>query len=176
MGFFDDVPRRDEDVWEQPRRQAAWVGPPENVTGGTAILDRVLVNTGDTAVVLRSAEAFPTGVVLRVAAIRRPVAKLRDTFAGFRFGIGLPDGRNLVADHWEDDGHPTARLSSRGGSHGPLALDYDYWLWPLPAEGPLQIAVEWPDQGIEETVVEIDSAPLREAAGRAVELWPDPRP
>jgi hypothetical protein len=177
MGFFDDVPRRDEHLWEVRRRQAEWVGPPENIIGGTAILDRVLVNSGAAAVVLGGAEAFPTGVILRVGAMRRPAPKLRDTYEHLRFGVGLPDGRNLVAGHCDDDERePSARLMPRGGSHGPLMLSRDYWLWPLPPEGPLQIAVEWTDEGIDETVVAIDSAPLREAAGRAVELWPDERP
>jgi hypothetical protein len=176
MGFFDDIPRHEEDVWESPRRQAAWVGPPENMVGGTALLDRVLVNSGETAIVLRGAEAFPTGVVLRVGGMRRPAATLRDTFTGFRFGVGLPDGRKLVAGHWQDDGHPTARLSSRGGSHGPLTLDHHYWLWPLPPEGPLTFALKWEREGIGETLVEADSAPLRAAASGVTELWPDDRP
>ena len=45
-----------------------------------------------------------------------------------------------------------------------------FWLWPLPAEGPLRFACEWPDEDIEETIAELD-APIRGAAARAVELW-----
>jgi hypothetical protein len=40
----------------------------------------------------------------------------------------------------------------------------------------LTFAMSWPEQGLDEVVVEVDAAPIREAAGRAVELWPDDRP
>jgi hypothetical protein len=31
-------------------------------------------------------------------------------------------------------------------------------------------------QGVDEVTVEVDAGPIREAVGRAVELWPDERP
>jgi hypothetical protein len=34
----------------------------------------------------------------------------------------------------------------------------------------------WPEQGVEEITIEIDSQPVRAVAARAVELWPDERP
>ena len=68
------------------------------MTGGTVVLDLVLANTGDAAVAMRGAWAFPTGVVLRLGLHRRPVGSLaRDTFERFRFGVELPDGRKVLA-------------------------------------------------------------------------------
>jgi hypothetical protein len=52
----------------------------------------------------------------------------------------------------------------------------EHWLWPLPPDGPLTFAFAWPDEGVAEATVLVDSAPIREAAARAVELWPDDRP
>jgi hypothetical protein len=39
----------------------------------------------------------------------------------------------------------------------------------------VRFACEWPDEGIKETTAELD-APIRDAAARAIELWPDERP
>lgn len=47
------------------------------------------------------------------------------------------------------------------------------WLWPIPAEGPLTFAFRWPAQGVEETTVAVDTAPLREASARAAAWWPE---
>jgi hypothetical protein len=54
-------------------------------------------------------------------------------------------------------------------------VPFDLVLAPLPPEGPLRFACAWPDELIEETTAELE-APIREAAARAVELWPDERP
>ena len=59
---------------------------------------------------------------------------------------------------------------------GGLTWNESYWLWPLPPPGTLLVACEWTDEGIEEAVIELDTAPIREAAARAIELWPDDRP
>jgi hypothetical protein len=72
-----------------------------------------------------------------------------------------------------ETGGPT--LMPRGGGGGGLTYEFGYWLWPLPPAGPLRFACAWPDEGIEETTAELDAA-IRDAAARAVELWPDDRP
>jgi hypothetical protein len=178
VGFFDDVAPPREERWEvDSHRQADWVGPPENVAGVTVPLDIVLANTGDAAVVITGARAYPTGLALAVALLRRPVGAItHEGFEKFRLGIGLADGRTVTGERWHEDPAATARLVQRGGGGGGLTWEQDYWLWPLPPAGTLQIACQWLPAGIEETVVEIDAAPIREAAARAVELWPDERP
>jgi hypothetical protein len=67
-------------------------------------------------------------------------------------------------------------LSQGGGGGSERRWEGRFWLWPLPPEGSLTFAFTWPEEGIGETTVEVDAAPIREAAGRAVELWPDDRP
>jgi hypothetical protein len=178
MGFFDEIAPPREERWEvDSHRQPEWIGPPENMAGGTVVLDRVLANTGDAAVVLRGGRAFPTGLTLSVDLLRRPVGAItHEGFERFRFGIGLSDGRKVTADRFSDALDASPRLIQHGGGGGGLTWEQNYWLWPLPGEGTLQIACQWEPVGIEETVIEIDTAPIREAASRAVELWPDPRP
>jgi hypothetical protein len=47
----------------------------------------------------------------------------------------------------------------------------EYWLWPLPAAGPLVVGCRWPDRGIPETLVQIDPEPLLAAAALSRSVW-----
>jgi hypothetical protein len=69
---------------------------------------------------------------------------------------------------WEPD-HPV--LVGGGGGGGTRSVDRDYWLWPLPPAGRLRIVCQWPDQGIETTVHNLDTQPFLEAAARAQPVW-----
>ena len=149
MSFFEHTPRP---VPEEPAsRQPEWSAPPENVVGATVPFDLVLANTGDVAVAVGGMTAYPTGVSFVVRVVRRTPAP-HDMFMRLH--------------------HPGPSLVTRGGHGGGLSYEFGYWLWPLPPAGPLRFACTWPD---EETIAELD-APIRDAAARAVELWPDDRP
>lgn len=94
---------------------------------------------------------------------------------GLRLGVELADGSRAFAEGGPDESGDGPTLVTRGGHGGGLSYEFGYWLWPLPPAGPLRFACTWPDEGIEETIGELD-APIRDAAARAVELWPDDRP
>ena len=68
---------------------------------------------------------------------------------------------------------PDIVLMQRGGGGGGASWDFRFWAWPLPPDGPLEFVAEWPSEGIELTRAEVDSAVVREAAARAVTLWPN---
>jgi hypothetical protein len=184
MSFFEEIPKPEFQVEMRPHRQPEWAGPPENMVGSTVPVDLVLANTGDVAVVLGGMTAYPTGVLFEIEILRRTFeGEEADPFAmrfhhtrpgGFRIGVELPGGHRLGADRGGDTS--TAMLSPQGGGGGGLSYRMDFWLWPLPGEGTLRVACEWPDQGLGETVCDLDTAPIRAAAARAVELWPDDRP
>jgi hypothetical protein len=179
MSFFEQDPPPFPE--EPPQRQPEWAGPPENVAGVTVPFDLLLANTGDVAVAVGGMTAYPNGVTFTLRVLRRePGAD--DLFmrlhhprpGGLRLGVELADGSRVLAERGAEPGAgPT--LASRGGGGGGLSYELEYWLWPLPPDGPLRFACAWPDEGIEETTAELE-APIREAAARAVELWPDERP
>lgn len=73
---------------------------------------------------------------------------------------------------WVPD-HPV--LVSRGGGGGTRSVDRDYWLWPLPPAGRLRIVCQWPDQGIETTMHDLDAQPFLDAAARSQSVWPEAR-
>jgi hypothetical protein len=63
-------------------------------------------------------------------------------------------------------------LIGGGGGGGDRSVDRDYWLWPLPPPGPLRVACQWLEQGIEMSVQELQTQPFLEAATRARPVWP----
>jgi len=71
--------------------------------------------------------------------------------------------------------HDAARglqIHQQGGGGSDRTVDQDFWVSPLPPEGPVTFVLSWPAFGMPESRTVVDSAPIREAAGRAQELWP----
>jgi hypothetical protein len=97
-----------------------------------------------------------------------------------RFGVQFSDGRKTtnLPDGSAFRGDPDAApegpvLRPGGGGGGGGRRRHDFWVWPLPPEGPLAFVCEWPAAGIPETRSEVDSALVRDAASHAVPLWSD---
>jgi hypothetical protein len=184
MSFFEQFPEPKYKIEAVRRRPPDWAAPPENAVGTTVPLDLIVANTGDTAIVLVAMTAYPTGVLLEIEILRRafdddddhdPFMRFhRPQAGGFRIGVELPDGHRLSSEAGGDASR--AMLTPNGGGGGGPSYGMEYWLWPLPAEGTLRFACEWRDQGVAEAVHDIDAGPIRAAAARAVELWPDDRP
>jgi hypothetical protein len=141
----------------------------------------VLVRTSDTAVAVTNVSAAPEGVLLSLVTRLRPVdgdpdGPLDAPPSGLRFGVRLPDGSQAFNDEAARDVQrqpppPGHHLSCLGGQGGGTFMQEDYWLWPLPGRGTVAFACQWPGRGVPETVREMDTAPLLEAAGRSDELW-----
>ncbi|MCW2985138.1 MAG: hypothetical protein JWR63_2708 [Conexibacter sp.] len=193
MSFFDDLEPPTPEPEHVEYRPPAWASAPEHVIPGAVGLDVVLARTPEVAVWLGDLGATPDGVRFTLNVLRRemPADAGREgplwgapRPGAVRFGVAFADGRKIA---YEAHGRPRGSeasgdaaseiaLVSGSGSGSPRRSSRGHWLWPLPPEGPVTFALSWLDEGIEETVVEIDGAPIRAAAARAVELWEDPRP
>jgi hypothetical protein len=95
-----------------------------------------------------------------------------------RLGVTYADGRRTAttAPHplGDDDTDPGRLVMLQGGSSGsPRTWDGDIWVHPLPPDGPVTFVASWPKHGVTETRAELDGAAIREAAQRAVTLWPE---
>lgn len=105
-----------------------------------------------------------------------------------RIGIGFSDERKaanvggmfggtaLVAfqrDEKPPDPQSDLLLIPGGGSGGAHHSKQDYWVWPLPPEGPVTFVCEWPALEIPESSVELDGELIRTAAERARSVWDD---
>jgi hypothetical protein len=76
-----------------------------------------------------------------------------------RFGVGWPDGTKLLPDDYdfdENESQPTGPTLTKCGGGGSGGLHrHRFWLWPLPAEGWLQLAIDWPEESVPEVVVDV---------------------
>ncbi|MCZ4492427.1 MAG: hypothetical protein JWP53_1358 [Conexibacter sp.] len=191
MGFFEDVEPPPPPPEPVQYRSPPWSGPPDNVVPATVALDVLVVRTPAWAVWIGHGSVTPEGMEFTVTILGRrsepAPGAMGPLFDGTgadvpRLGVGFDDGRRAVSDGRPSATHPTGdrateiMLWPRGGSGSQRHSSRDFWLWPLPPPGSLTFAMSWPEQGLDEVVVEVDAAPIREAAGRAVELWPDDRP
>jgi hypothetical protein len=192
MGFFEDVepPRPLPEPVEY--RSPPWAGPPVNVVPATVALDVLLARTPDWAAWVGGGTVTPAGLEFTVTVMGRlaepepsvmgPLFDGRDGDSP-RFGVGFSDGRKAVSgDAAVHERSPVGDAATeivlwpRGGTGSRRRWSRSFWLWPLPPPGPLTFALAWPAEGIDEVLVEVDTAPISEATGRAVELWPDDRP
>jgi hypothetical protein len=119
--------------------------------------------------------APPENVIGATVPFDLVVANTGDVAVAVGGMTAYPTGSRAVADHGPNEPSSGPTLVGRGGSGGGLSYELGYWLWPLPPAGPVRFACEWPDEGIKETTAALD-APIRDAAARAIELWPDERP
>jgi hypothetical protein len=170
-----------------------WFGPRENVLPGVFPLELVLARTGELALYAHNGRAFPNGWEFTFGIRTREPrdGRRHDPFNAWhrgdldddvvRVGFELPDGRKATVfdrPRWPEagDAPPEAVLRQGGGGGGGSGWEFRFWAWPLPPEGTFELVVEWPKEGIPLTRTALDAAPIRAAASRAQELWPEAPP
>ncbi|MEV6377761.1 hypothetical protein [Micromonospora musae] len=196
MGFFDQLPPAPEPQPEPPRPpRPPWMKPEAVLPGGVP-QEFLLAHTPEAAVAVTGLLAFPSGLQCTLVAVlrhgrfgrafdptmQRELWRLReeplpDEF--LRFGVQFPDGR--VATNLVGGGpFPTQLsvpagpvLSPAGGSGSDRRYDMSFWIWPLPPAGQMTFVCQWPVFGIPESRATIDTQLILDAAGRAIDLWPD---
>jgi hypothetical protein len=156
---------------------------PENEMPTALPMNRLLLRTPEVAVALLGLQAYTTGVAFQLAARARMVGgtvgenRLNDLFwdhrsdgARFLFGVEFPDGRR--ASTLSRPGISGDLVFHAGaGSGGRTSVDQEWWLSPLPPEGPLRVVARCPEIGLEETAVELDGTAIRRAGEAATVLW-----
>lgn len=191
MSFFTPPPPPAEPPEQPPR--PPWIGPPENELGEAAAATVVLVKRSELAIVVTDFRAYSCGIAGRLVVRTRerapgvrmmhPMHLMMGTRGTdpnelphelLRFGIEFADGRRATtidnrASHRDEP--PEIVLMQRGGGGGGSGWEFGFWIWPLPPEGPLTFAVEWPSESVELTTSQLDVAPLLAAATRSEELW-----
>ncbi len=192
MSFFDERPPPEETRPTEPP-PPEWAGPPPGVLPGLSPLRVVIFRTELACLVAQNFRAYPTGVEFALHLYLRggkelrldepwgfhpplpPGEPLRDDF--LRLGLLFPDGTkwtNVAArPGWRGDPPAPPVVLSRGGGGGDHRWHFEFWMWPLPPEGPLTVVAEWPVGGVPETSVVVDGGAIRAAAAGAEILWPD---
>ncbi len=202
MAFFPpdpEVPETDEPEHSMPR----WWGPPDDELPVLLPVGEILAATEHVSIALIGAFVHREGVELRIERrLRRRDLPLRawndlagrfaehgmfgtpeDPTTRLRFGVVLGDGEQVLdgspfvpgADpSTPPDGHSLMRTGGGGGGGGRSYSGSDgLWLWPLPPDGPMELVMQWPALGIDETRAVLDGSSIRELAQRAAPLWPD---
>jgi hypothetical protein len=190
VSFFTPPPPPAEAPERSPR--PPWIGPPENELGVAVAAGAVLVRRADLAIAVTDFRSYSSGIAGRL------IVRLRERDPGgrmmhpmhlmmrtrgakpdelpdelLRFGIEFPDGRRAttIDNRPGRDEPPEIVLMQRGGGGGGNGWEFGFWIWPLPPEGPLTVAVEWPSESVELTTSQLDAAPLLAAASQSEALW-----
>ena len=193
MSFFDSIPQPPP---PEPVRELrpAWARS-DAVIPGSVPAEVMLIRTEQVAVAIGSVRAYPNGFEFT---LQTRLRRLDESGPGaadptqrhgrwrgvqapddvLRLGVLYADGRRTAttAGHplLDDDTDDRRLVLLPGGGGGDARRwDGDFWVHPLPPDGPVTFVASWPKHGVAETRVELDGAAIREAAGRAVTLWPE---
>jgi hypothetical protein len=193
MSFFESIPQPPPPERVRQRRQA-WERS-DAVIPASVPADVMLIRTERVAVAIGNIRAYPNGFEFRLSARLRSedetelecfdptgmhghLRRSRVPEDVLRLGIMYADGRRAAIAGgrcWPDDDDDDERLilvpNGSGGSE--RTWDGDFWVYPLPPDGPVTFVTSWLEHGVAETRAELDSAAVREAAARAVALWPE---
>jgi hypothetical protein len=196
MTFFDSFPKpaSPEPPHRSPRQP--WQQP-ETLIPGSAPIEALLVRTESVAVAVGSFRAYPNGFQFALLVRQRRASDsvmpgAIDPFGwhSHRSGGETDPGRMLRVGIEFADGQRVATSGRRGLPREPSALgklllqednsnsseqrwEGNFWVHPLPPDGPVTFVVSWLAEDVTEERTQVDGTAIRAAAGRAVTLWPD---
>jgi len=194
MSFFESIPRPPPPEPARQRRPA-WMRS-DAVIPASVPAEVVLIRAEQVAVAAGSVRAYPNGFEFTVHirlrredesgwpghsdpfARHRPRRGTQRNGDQLRLGVLYADGRRAATTGPHsgppddaDDGRLVLQQGGGGGSG--RSQDWDFWVHPLPPDGPVTLVASWAEHGIAESRAELDGAAIRAAAGRAVTLWPE---
>jgi hypothetical protein len=191
MSFFESIPQPPPPEPVRHRRPV-WMRS-DAVIPGLVPAELVLIRTEQVAVAISGVHAYPNGFEFTVHArlrreyeprpaggglFGRPGRGMPEPSEGLRLGVMYADGRRAAAPgghHPRLDDADAGRLVlfENGGGGSGRTWDGDFWVHPLPPEGPVTFVVSWVQRGVAEARADLDGAAIVEAARRAVVLWPE---
>jgi hypothetical protein len=188
VSFFESVPEPPERDGNPARLR------PDGVMPGVAPAPLSLIRTDEVAVAISGVRAYPNGFEFTVhARMHRedlpwglpPTDSIADPRTrqspekALRLGVLYADGHRArtpsdsPAGPAEDAGREYVTFLEVSRSGTGRQWDGDFWVHPLPPDGPVTFVASWLLYGVTETRAELDSRPIHEAARRAVTIWPD---
>jgi len=195
MAFFESIPQPPPPEPARRPRRRPWMQP-ETVIPGSVPAELLLVRAAAVAVAVGSVRAYPNGFEFTVhVRLRRGDEEyshgMSDPFdwhasgsrgqardRALRLGILYADGRRTATTSRRpmlpDGGEAGELVLQQGGSSGSdRRWDGDFWVHPLPPDGPVAFVASWLAHAVTETRAQVQGSAIRAAASRAIELWPD---
>ncbi|MGY1777364.1 hypothetical protein ACI8AV_15995 [Geodermatophilus sp. SYSU D00804] len=155
-------------------------GAPQNELPVALPQNVLLARTDDAVVALLGMQVYSTGLAFDLGVRIRPGslsgAELHEVLwrpgvPPLLLGLELADGTRV--DNVGEPGQGGDVVLTQGsGSGSENSVDHSWWLSPPPPAGPLTVVVRCPELGVPETSTVLDGTAIREAADRAVTLWP----
>jgi hypothetical protein len=171
---------------------------PDGVLPGVSPAPLSLIRTDEVAVAISGVRAYPNGFEFSVHGRLRyedlpwglpptdSIADQRTRLApekALRLGVLYADGQRArtpgdpSAEPAEEAGREYLTFLEVSRSGTDRQWDGDFWVHPLPPDGPVTFVASWLLYGVTETRAELNSAVIHEAARRAVIIWPgEPAP
>ncbi|HWH29699.1 MAG TPA: hypothetical protein VNU26_12165 [Mycobacteriales bacterium] len=193
MRLFDDEEpvraTRTQSDWEQHRvHRSPGAGPPQDEIGVLGLASFLLARTPEVAVAVRGITAYSDGLRLSVVVLFADEQKAEDVEwalrdfsrspGRFRLGCAFSDGRRATtgrsdAPEVDTPGGRAPHLVLLSSHVTALTWSGEYWLWPLPSDGPLVVGCRWPDRRVPETLVQVDAGAILAAAASSRPVWDD---
>ncbi|WP_043496986.1 hypothetical protein [Georgenia sp. SUBG003] len=154
-----------------------WEAPPVGVLPGVAPTAVIMGRNPETLVALTCLRCYPDGVEMLLTVRTRHRADALDRAVNIDnpgrldWSVRHADGSVARPDYLSVGRPPGPTIVPLAGYGTDTTLDLGFWLWPLPAEGPLTVECAWPDRDLSMVTTTVDVGPLREAASRAVAAW-----
>ena len=182
----------------RPPAPPPWAGPPESELGVAMPLRIVVVAQPRLVLALVDCVAYSNGFKVGLSVRskddidHRPIGfgppMERETPESLRVGLRFADGRETATSGegpspdvmayyaaWQEGREPEVPAgpviahSSAGG--GGKRWDWEYWVWPLPPDGPLTVSIEWLAGGVPLSSIEVDGSAIRRAGSDSKSLW-----
>jgi len=190
MPFFEPISppppeehEQAERVWAPPR----WDRPSEGTLPVTFAVSQLFGRTVNAAFALDHLRVYPNGFQLVVTVIANPRLPPELHMGGFASFSLMATAKTTSADEdkpnppppqsmfevaKDEEGVPTQPvIVGGGGGGGGGHFRFEYWVFPLPTPGRLEVFAEWPLAGMEETSVVISGDDVLDASRRAIILW-----
>jgi hypothetical protein len=159
---------------------------------GVAAVECLLAQTDEVAISIGPIWVYPTGIEFRIFVDAVNEDNDLDPFGqgwpgrrssgrdGSRerliFGFRFADGSKITTrgeglGRGEQGESQAAMLLHRNGSSYQGHWKQQYWLWPSPPPGRLEVLCEWPSAGIPLAVVELDAAEIDRARSKSEAIF-----
>jgi len=184
--FFEPLPPQpspEQRKWSPP----LWDRPSEGTIPAVLAVNELVHQSNDAVVMLDTLGVYPNGFTIQVSIHLNPhraqettqrfrgAARMQMVRAGVRFADGREGGRRAqgVAMILKDEqGIPTEPyVSFHGGGGGSRGWRFEFWVFPLPPDGPLDIFIGLPTDDPIEAKLTLDGAQIRSAATQARVVW-----